>query len=174
MCLMNFNMYDEDDTKNFQGLNTLSTLFSVLFTIFNTFIASLIFNTGMLKIVSTIVVFSFMLFSVIYTTFIFEDLTYHTTMSLAIAIIFSIIMIPAFGYIIHGIQSELSEEIRESYYQRDGFRRMFDALQEGILVFQEGKIVFMNDLSNKVLSYLADVDNFFKHNKRDKDLDKDQ
>lgn len=43
---------------------------------------------------------------------------------------------------------------------------MFNALQEGIIVVQDNKLNFMNDLSNKVLSELSDLDNFFKN--RDK------
>ena len=42
---------------------------------------------------------------------------------------------------------------------------MFDGLQEGIIVVDEGgkKIGFMNELSNKILSELADLKNFFKN-----------
>jgi hypothetical protein len=64
----------------------------------------------------------------------------------------------------------LAEEIRMSYYERDGFRRMFDALQEGVIVFQSDEIVFMNDLSNKVMSHLAGVKNFFRHKRGESEL----
>jgi hypothetical protein len=40
---------------------------------------------------------------------------------------------------------------------------MFDGLQEGIIVIEEDHIGFMNDLSNKLLSELADLKNFFKN-----------
>ena len=44
---------------------------------------------------------------------------------------------------------------------------MFDGLQEGIIVVDDmNKIGFMNELSNKVLSELANLKNFF----RNKDL----
>jgi sensor histidine kinase regulating citrate/malate metabolism len=37
---------------------------------------------------------------------------------------------------------------------------MFDSLQEGIIVIDQEKIEFMNTLSNKVLSFLANLKNF--------------
>ena len=40
---------------------------------------------------------------------------------------------------------------------------MFNALQEGVIVVDDNKtITFMNELSNKVLSELSTVKNFFK------------
>ena len=128
MSMANFNVYEESDTKNFQGLNTLSTVFSVLFAVFNTFLASLIFENAILKLVMTFLVFGFVTFSVISTTFIFDDLTYHTTVSLVMSITYTCLMVPSFGYISTGILNETAEEIKMGYYERDGFRRMFDAL----------------------------------------------
>jgi hypothetical protein len=40
---------------------------------------------------------------------------------------------------------------------------MFDGLQEGIIVIEDDRLGFMNDLSNKLLSELADLRNFFKN-----------
>jgi hypothetical protein len=40
---------------------------------------------------------------------------------------------------------------------------MFDGLQEGIIVIEDDHVGFMNDLSNKLLSELADLKNFFKN-----------
>ena len=41
---------------------------------------------------------------------------------------------------------------------------MFDGLQEGIIVIDdENKPGFMNELSNKILSELANLKNFFKN-----------
>lgn len=113
----------------------------------------------------TFVVFGFVTFSVITTTFIFDDLTYHTTVSLVMSITYTCLIVPSFGYISTGIQQEIQEEVKIGYYERDGFRRMFDALQEGVIVFQSDEIIFMNELSNKVFSHLTSVRNFFKHNR---------
>ena len=98
--------------------------------------------------------------SIISTTFIFEDLSFHTVASLVITFFYTFLIVPVFGMISSGIQNELSEEVRMSYYERDGFRRMFDALQEGIVVFQTNEIIFMNELSNKVMSHLTNVKDF--------------
>jgi hypothetical protein len=38
---------------------------------------------------------------------------------------------------------------------------MFDSLQEGIILIQAGKTTFMNDLSNKLLSTVCKLNNFF-------------
>jgi hypothetical protein len=40
---------------------------------------------------------------------------------------------------------------------------MFDGLQEGIIVIEDNNLGFMNDLSNKLLSELADLRNFLKN-----------
>jgi len=40
---------------------------------------------------------------------------------------------------------------------------MFDGLQEGVIVMQGGGITFMNELSNRVLSEIAQLGNFFKN-----------
>ena len=37
---------------------------------------------------------------------------------------------------------------------------MFDSLQEGIVVLSNGKIDFMNDFSNKFISFLAGLQDF--------------
>ena len=50
---------------------------------------------------------------------------------------------------------------------------MFDGLQEGIIVVDPGnKIGFMNELSNKILSELADLKNFFKNKDLNGDIGK--
>jgi hypothetical protein len=54
-------------------------------------------------------------------------------------------------------------EAKLSYQQRDGYRRMFDGLQEGIIVIEDSNLGFMNDLSNKLLSELSEMKNFFKN-----------
>ena len=46
-------------------------------------------------------------------------------------------------------------EVRLSYGVKDQFKRMFDSLQEGIVVVNDGQIEFMNDLSNKFMTFLS-------------------
>ena len=40
---------------------------------------------------------------------------------------------------------------------------MFDGLQEGVVVMQGGAISFMNELSNRVLTEIAGLGNFYKN-----------
>jgi hypothetical protein len=99
MALSNFNGYVEENTINFEGLNMLSTVFSVLFAIFNCYIASMVIYDFRVKAVSTFFVFGLVLYIIIQTNFVFGDLTYHTAVSLIISIGYSCVMIPAFGFI---------------------------------------------------------------------------
>ena len=47
-----------------------------------------------------------------------------------------------------------------TFLQRDQYRKMFNGLQEGILVIDNGIIDFANDLADKVLSKLTGVKSF--------------
>lgn len=50
---------------------------------------------------------------------------------------------------------------------------MFDSLQEGIIVVQGGKkIHFMNDISNKILSRVSNLYDFFKNLDDDENVSK--
>ena len=99
MALSNFNGYKKENTINFQGLNMLSTVFTVLFAVFNTYLASMVVNDYRVKVVCTALVFILVEFTIIQTNFILGDITMHTTTSLIIAIGYTCLMIPAFGYI---------------------------------------------------------------------------
>jgi hypothetical protein len=52
---------------------------------------------------------------IIYTNFIFGDMTNHTKFTLAIAIFYAIVMVPIYGYISAGIQNEIVQEQRLSF-----------------------------------------------------------
>ena len=99
MALSNFNGYVEENTINFEGLNMLSTVFSVLFAVFNCYLASMVIYDYRVKAFCTMGIFSLVQYTIIQTNFIFGDITYHTTVSLIISIAYTCIMIPAFGWI---------------------------------------------------------------------------
>ena len=99
MALSNFNGYIEENTINFEGLNMLSTVFSVLFAVFNCYLASMVIGDYRVKAVCTMGIFGLVQYTIIQTNFIFGDITYHTTVSLIISIGYTCIMIPAFGWI---------------------------------------------------------------------------
>jgi PAS domain-containing protein len=163
MAISNYNVYTIDSNINFEGLNMLSAVFSVLFAVLNTYLASLVISDYRLKAVCTVSIFTLLEYIIIDSTFHFEDMTSHTKMSIWIAIIYTLIMIPTFGYISNSILNETLTEAKLSFQQRDSYRRMFNSLQEGVIVIDdEESITFMNELSNKVLSELSAVKNFFK------------
>lgn len=65
------------------------------------------------------------------------------------------------------INDEILAEAKLSYMDRDNFKKMFDALQEGIIVLHGNAITMMNDLSNRVLSEVTGYANFFESKEKD-------
>lgn len=96
MASANFNEYNRDDLKNYEGLNMLSTLFSVIFAIFNVQLANLVVTNVYIKTTMTIIVYALELSVIIFTNFKLENMTTHTTKAITIAVIFLIVMIPKF------------------------------------------------------------------------------
>jgi len=101
--------------------------------------------------------------SILYTNFIWNDMTYHTVVSLVIGIVYGVITVIAFKYISKGIEEENLNEAKLFLNQKDMFRRMFNGLQEGIILLNDSKINFMNELSNRVFSELSGLKNFAKN-----------
>ena len=91
-----------------------------------------------------------------------------------ISVLYVCIFVPGFMLITNTINEEILAEAKLSYMNRDNFKRMFDALQEGIIVLQGDSITMMNDLSNKVLSEMTGLVNFFtnKNAYGDQDFEK--
>ena len=96
MASANFNEYNRDDLKNFEGLNMLSTLFSIIFAIFNVQLGNMVILNVYIKTSLTILVYLLELAVVIFTNFKLENMTNHTTKAITIAVIFLVIMIPKF------------------------------------------------------------------------------
>jgi len=88
---------------------------------------------------------------------------YHTIITIILSIIYTIAIVPAFVWISSNIREEHLSEARLVYTEKVQFKRMFDGLQEGVVVMQGGGITFMNELSNRVLSEVAHLGNFFKN-----------
>jgi hypothetical protein len=86
---------------------------------------------------------------------------------IVIALIFTIIIMSKFNQINTAIVNESITEANLSYGERDSYKRMFDGLQEGVIVCKDMNVTFMNELANKVLSHLTDHKNFFKLIKND-------
>lgn len=144
MASSNFNHYNRDDFNNFDGLNMITTVFSVIFAIFNTYLANCVIYNIYVKTIMTSVVLFIELFSIIFTNFKFETMDTFTMKQLIIALVFAIIMVPKFNQINNAIVNESITEAKLSYEERDCYKRMFDGLQEGIIVSNENNVTFMN------------------------------
>jgi len=117
MQISNFNIYkvgknsnEENGFTNYQGLNMLSTVFSVMFTIFNSILMSFIYTNGKMKSFLVGVLYSLQMIVLMWTNFNFNDMTFHSVMSIVIAIVYTIILIPAFGYLSDSILKETLDE----------------------------------------------------------------
>ena len=55
---------------------------------------------------------------------------------------------PSLAYFSKAIINETLKEAKLCYVERDSYRQLFNALQEGVLVIQDSKIIFMNELAN--------------------------
>ena len=110
-------------------------------------------------IATTVVVLGTIITLIIHD-FNFDNLTYHTIQALVISFICSCILAPAMVYFSKAIIQEQMNEAKLSYIERDSYRQLFDALQEGIIVVQDDQIMFMNALANRILTSMTRFKNF--------------
>jgi len=101
--------------------------------------------------------------SIIQTTIIWTEMEYHTIVTLVLSFIYTIIIVPVFVWISGNVREEHLNEAKLVYFEKAQFKRMFDGLQEGVVVMQGGAISFMNELSNRVLTEIAGLGNFYKN-----------
>ena len=99
MILSNYNVYTEEDSKNYDGLNMLSTMFSVIFCFCNCFLGNLFIKDGRVRAALSIFVFMFLTFTLMFTNFVFEGMNIKTVVVILIAIIYLMILIPAFDLV---------------------------------------------------------------------------
>ena len=139
----------------------MQTVFTVMFVIYNTLLASLIVDNQALNFALTLVTWTIVMVSIIVTSFDFDEFSLQASTVMTISVLYVCILVPGFILITNTINEEIIAEARESYMDRDNFKRMFDALQEGIIVLQGNSINMMNDLSNRVLSEMTNMHDFF-------------
>jgi hypothetical protein len=96
LILSNYNGYVEENTVNFEGLNSLSMMVSLLLVIMNLLLANMVIESIWIKGLLTFMVLALEEFVIIQTKFIFGDITLHTKVTLWITIISTGIMVPAF------------------------------------------------------------------------------
>jgi|TARA_B110001450_G_scaffold239250_1_gene246978 hypothetical protein len=116
MILSNFNVYKEAHQEsslgysNFEALNMLSSVFSVLFTFMNTFILHFLWRTFYERFLTVCFLFGSEFFVLVHTNFLFEGMSYHSAVSLTIAVIYMLILIPFFFLTCNGILEEYENE----------------------------------------------------------------
>ena len=115
MILSNFNVYDKEDSMNFEGLNMLSTSFSVMFTIYNLFLANMVVFEASIRITMTVILFIILQITLLFTNFTFDGMNVKTTVSIVIAMFYICILVPTFDQISKSIQEESLYEARLSY-----------------------------------------------------------
>jgi len=139
---------------------------------YNCFIGALVIDNMVLSFALNYLVMFIAVGSIIQTTFIWEDMEYHTAATLALSIIYVILLVPLFVWITQNIRDEHTKESKIAYTEKVVYKKMFDGLQEGVVVLQGEELSFMNDLSNRVLSELTGLKNFLKnkdlHGNKDK------
>lgn len=89
---------------NFEGLNMLSSMFSVMITIFNLFLANMVVYSQKVRIILTVTLFIMLQITLLMTSFTFDGMNLKTTVSIVIATIYVCIMVPTFDYVSNSIQ----------------------------------------------------------------------
>ena len=101
------------------------------------------------------IIFIFQFSSIILINYDSSVYNWQSMVTIIIAVVYIVILMPFFARVFFNIQEAFMAEVRLSYGVKDQFKRMFDSLQEGIVVVNDGKIEFMNDLSNKFMTFLS-------------------
>jgi hypothetical protein len=78
------------------------------------------------------------------------------------------ILLPFFAKIFLNLQEAFMQEVRLSKGVKNQFMKMFDSLNEGIIVLNDGDIEFMNDLSNKFMTFVCGTHDEYTNNIEDK------
>jgi len=84
----------------------LDTVFGVMFLIYNTFLGNLLLDNRMLIYALTGSIWLFNWLAILYTSFLFDSMTYEGVMTIGIAAIYIAILVPAFIYMTNFINDE--------------------------------------------------------------------
>ena len=100
----------------------LHTVFNIMFTIYNTFIGNLMMEERILMYVITALIWLANLSTIIYTSFIFDDMGFDSIISITIAIIYITILVPSFIFIANYINSEHQQEAALSFIEKRNYK----------------------------------------------------
>jgi len=101
---------------------------------YNCFIGALIIDNRNLSFALNYIVMFIAVGSIIQTTFIWTAMEYHTTIILILSIIYVIVLVPMFVWICQNISDEHTKESKLAYTEKIVYKKMFDGLQEGVVV----------------------------------------
>lgn len=121
--LSNFNMYKSDVLNNYQGLNILSAVFSMIFTVMNVVLATMVNVNQFENQCFSITVFMSEIASIVLYEFQFgDDMSYHTIQSLILSMVFACLIAPAIGYFSKALIEEMLTQARLNYAERDSYK----------------------------------------------------
>ena len=99
MGLSNFHRHKSKWGENFEGLNMMQTMLSVLFVLFNTLLANMVNDNIWMNVVLTITVWLINLADIFFSTMILTDDRLETIVSEIIFLFYAIIFMPVWLYI---------------------------------------------------------------------------
>jgi hypothetical protein len=113
MVMSNFNVYkDTKEDNNYEALNMLSSVFSIIFTTMDSLVLHFLWETKLQRYLTIVILYTFQLLVLIQTNFIFEEMSYHSYASLTIAIVYLMILIPFFFKTFTDIAEEQEKEVK--------------------------------------------------------------
>ena len=140
----------------------LEAFLTYLIVITNIMFGKIVFTIEAVKIPLHCSLFALQAFIIIKTYFKFDEMDSHMNKVFALDISFITVLVVFFGKTGEVVFQDVVQEQTKSMKEREIFDRMLDGLQQGVVVIQDDKIDFMNDLSNKVISQVTDEENFLQ------------
>lgn len=157
-----FLKYIANKDNEYAELLVWQQFFSIMICFFNCFLQSMIYENMAARVISISVQLIILHISLLYTSVDYNDLTNIKVNALVINTFFSIILITSFIYMTHLIFREHSQDVVNHIRLKNQFLQMFHSLEEGVVLFNDDKVEFMNKLSNGMLSYVTQKANFMR------------
>ena len=139
----------------------LSAVFSVIFTIQNSTLLLFFIQSKIHKMIVMIIVYLTQFGILIATNYDFSAVSYLSIASLMVSVGAIVMIIPMFQHVHESIIDEYLNEQKYAFNRENQFKKMFDSLQEGIIVMQKRKVYYMNDLSIKLLNHVSGLKDFY-------------
>ena len=178
MSLMNFHTQragtveenkESNQFENFMAMNVMISVFSTMFVIFNGMLISMMFQQHQRRLKYFLIagIFAMNILSIVFTKFIIhKEMSTVAAITLILSIVYTFVLVTAFLWIIDFIQNENIKLVNEFEGQRHQFKSMFDSLQEGIVVLQDNRITFANELCSKILSAVSGMKSFVNNKQK--------